>query len=70
MPRYYFDLTIDGETTLDRQGFDLTDRDDAAAKCRAILDATARERPGCTVTVQMRDEDGTVLHADVSFSAA
>ena len=69
MPKYHFDLTVDDRRTADRRGSNLSDTDEALAKSRAILDAASRERPGSVVTVELRDEGGTVLHVDVRFSA-
>ena len=69
MPRYHFDLIVDDRRNVDRRGSTLSDTDEALAKSRAILDAASRERPGSVVTVEMRDEGGTVLHVDLSFSA-
>ncbi len=69
MPSYHFDLIVDDRREVDRRGSNLSDPDEARARSRAILDAVSRERPGSVVAVETRDEAGTVLHADVSFSA-
>lgn len=68
MPRYHFDIIVDDRRKVDRHGSTLSDAEEAMARSRAILDAVSRERPGSVVVVEMRDEAGTVLHADVSFS--
>ena len=74
MPRYYFDFSDENGLALDGEGTELRDFDavkDEAARCLADMtwDA-ARNFTGCPVVemaVIVRDSEGTVLRARLSF---
>jgi len=74
MPRYYFDFSDENGLVLDDEGMEFRNLDavrEEAARCLADMawDA-ARNFTGGPVTqmaVNVRDAEGTVLHARLSF---
>jgi hypothetical protein len=74
MPRYYFDFADEKGLLVDDEGMDFQNLEavqDEAARCLADMarDAarTFKGRSVQQMAVKVRDDEGTVLHARISF---
>lgn len=73
MPRYYFDLKFDGEEpSRDEEGMELKDAEAAQIEATRTLYDFSREiihskKHLQTLTVIVRDVNGTVLSAEINF---
>ena len=70
MPRFYFDVTVDGRTAADREGLDLPSLDAARKEARTAAAEIAKEGEACpkAVEIQVRDGSGPAPVAAIRLS--
>jgi hypothetical protein len=76
MGRYFFDLTVDGETTRDTEGLELGTSEDAGREAAVILAEVAHHHArseGLTtlaLSIAVRDERHAILKSELTVDSA